>query len=257
MRIYSVEGAVGAGKSTFMRLLSELRDADEAAQSRMLLVLEPVDLWMLNRENNNNNTNLGPLQAQYRYPTIYGPMFQMYAFMSYLAIIGGALFMHRNQYGNFPDMVFVERFPGFANYHVFMQALLDGGFVDDLTMRMAEYIFDMANQLEFIRLWLGLEEPIQTEFIYVTANVETTIARVAERGRERVDDGRLRRIHSRYELWLGGGRNTWFDLSSMRSFDVRVVANEGEINSMRREAESLFAAEQVRPAVVDPIMGAE
>jgi hypothetical protein len=233
-----------------MEMLSELRERHVGVQPRMLIVLEPVDLWMRRAP----RTDMGPLQAQYRYPTIYGTSFQMYAYMTYLHIIGNALYMHRAEYGHFPDMLFVERFPGFANHEVFMRALADGGFVDDITMHMSHEIFDTTQMLEFIRLWVG-DEVIQTEFLYIECDAATCAARVAARQRERIDDARLLRIHARYEQWLGGGRNIWVNPDSDLVFDVRVVSNRGEINDMRREAESLLMAEQMRPApVVAPLI---
>jgi deoxyadenosine/deoxycytidine kinase len=242
MFVYSVEGCVGAGKTEFVHMLQQTLIANEAMRSRVCVVEEPVDEWM----RVNEDVEVGALQAQYRYPTMYGAQFQAFAYTTHLLNVCRAVRQHVAEYSVFPDLLFVERFPGFSNYHVFLHALFDGGFVDDVSLSMMRRMLNAAQDAQLFLSMVGGEELSNVEFIYISSEFATCMQRVHDRARETTSEVRLSRIHRRYESWIGGGLNAWFDDRTSVLHDVRVIRNDGDIAQLLTHAESLLNAELAR-----------
>lgn len=74
-KIISVEGNIGAGKSTYLRILKE------ELKVPFELVPEPVNQW---EKIGNNNKNVNLLELFYKDPKKWGYTFQSYCFYSRL-----------------------------------------------------------------------------------------------------------------------------------------------------------------------------
>ena len=233
---------MGAGKTEFIRHLRRILRENENMRPRVCVVEEPVEEWM----RMSFGADMGPLQAQYRYPTMYGAPFQAYAYTTHLQCVCDALRTHVDDHDRLPELLFVERFPGYSNYHVFLRALHDAGFIDEVTLTMTRRMFDAAENAELFRTMVGGEEPLSLEFIYVDAPLPEMVARVNERARERAAEDRLRRIYQRYETWLGRGANLWLDDRTLVPHDIRTVRNEEGIFELGEEAERIVNAELAR-----------
>lgn len=242
MRIYSVEGAVGAGKTEFIRHLRRIIGDNDGMRSRVCVVEEPVAEWM----RMSFGSDMSPLQAQYRYPTMYGAQFQAYAYTTHMRSVCEALGEHMREFNQLPELLFVERFPGYSNYHVFLRALHDGGFIDDVSLSMTRRMFDAAEDAELFRSMVGGEEFLSLEFVYVYAELDETIERVRVRARERATEDRLRRVYQRYETWIGRGANLWIDERTLLTHDIRTIRNEQGIELLGDEAEQMLNAELAR-----------
>jgi deoxyadenosine/deoxycytidine kinase len=242
MRVYSIEGAVGAGKSEFLTHLSRVVEHNDATAASVCVVTEPVEEWMEVVA----GMDMSPLDAQYRYPTMYGALFQVYVYTSHLNNIRRCVRRHRNHFGRLPDLVFVERFPGYSNLIVFMSALQDGGFVDDTSARMLMQTINAADNAELYRQALMTTEAIHLDFIYIVSDINQSIERAQLRDREEVDVQKLRDVHRCYELWLGRGRQEWVDDMTGTTYDIRTVHNVADLAALGQEVESMLNAELAR-----------
>jgi len=249
MRVYSVEGAVGAGKTEFLRHLQAIRQENGNMIPRTLIVSEPVDEWM----RVSFGADMGPLQAQYRYPTMYGAQFQMYAYASHLHNVCERLAEHVAIHNRMPEVLIVERFPGYSNYHVFMRALHDQGFVDDVSLTMARRTFDALEDAEIFRTMAGRGEYLSMTFVNVMCGVDESLRRVRERARERAAEDRLRRIHARYDAWLNHA-DVWLDDRHLTVHEVQQVDNRGDIDMLRESAEEFMNRELNRPVLQRDMM---
>lgn len=149
VKILSLEGLIGSGKSTQMQLLKERFEGDP----RVVFVDEPVDDW----------NQLGLLEAMYNGQVDPG-MFQLMALMSRIAPIQRAL--HSSA-----ELIITERSP-WSDYFVFARANLTGISLDTYAYTFSQ----IQNTLEdLVR--------IEATFVYLACDVDMAMARLKKRAR--------------------------------------------------------------------------
>ena len=149
VKILSLEGLIGSGKSTQMQLLKERYKGDP----RVVFVDEPVDDW----------NQLGLLEAMYNGQVDPG-MFQLMALMSRIAPIQRAL--HSSA-----ELIITERSP-WSDYFVFARANLTG-----ISLDTYAYTFSQIQKT--------LEDLVRIEatFVYLECDVDMAMARLKKRAR--------------------------------------------------------------------------
>jgi deoxyadenosine/deoxycytidine kinase len=233
MLIYSVEGSVAAGKSSFLEYIHNMVDNNEL-DSKVCVITEPVAEWVEG----------GVLQAQYDAAQAYGALFEMYALVSQQTRFHESIEQHLLLHGQLPEVVFCERFGGMANEEVFMRVLLDMGAVDGMHMEMYRRVLDHLGRARY----LGLNDNDVVKILYIQSELEETIRRVAERNREVADNARLQGLHDQYERWLGN-RGFFVERRSGMECEVVRVRNGGDIADLHAEAGRVLNSQPVLMAL--------
>ena len=180
VKIFSIEGNVGSGKSTLIRELEKL-------DTRIIFVLEPVDEWNNIKDQQGENI----LTKFYRNQGKYAFSFQMMAYISRLSKL-------KNVIAANPNATIITERSIFADKNVFAQMLYD-----DQKIEEVNYIIYLKWFNEFIK------ETHPNGFIYLEVPPKTCYNRVLKRNRcgETISLGYLERCHKYHNNWLSKESN--------------------------------------------------
>ena len=87
MSIYSIEGNIGSGKSTLVKMMKEQTKSDN-----VIFVQEPVDIWNTIKDDNNETI----LEKYYKDQEKYAFSFQIMAYISRISILRKTIKKHPN-----------------------------------------------------------------------------------------------------------------------------------------------------------------
>ena len=184
----AVEGNIGAGKSTFLDVLSDRSGALEL-QDIIEIVPEPVEEWQ-KVDSVNGQQNL--LDQFYKDPKKYAYAFQHYVLLTRMQ-------KDRNARSSVKPLQILER-SIFSDRMVFVRAMHEAGFLGDLELSISDSWFSMQ---------IGQDRALTPDgFIYLKARPETCIKRLRGRGRieeVNVDEKYLENLHEKHERWLHFG----------------------------------------------------
>jgi len=182
VKIYSIEGNIGSGKSTLIReMKKKIKGTD------IVFVLEPVDEWdtIQDKEGENILTKFYNDQAKYAFS------FQMMAYISRLAKLKRII----RQY---PTATIITERSVLTDKHVFAKMLYD-----DNKIEKVNYIIYLKWFDEFI------EDVKQDGFIYLDVGPKTCHDRVLKRGREgeTISLSYLQSCDDYHKKWLSNKEN--------------------------------------------------
>ena len=200
MRIISVEGNIGSGKSTFLDTLSVLLNDNEYLAKRLCVIKEPR-LWYEPLD----NTHRSPLDIYYSDIAKYAYTFQTYVTTSKYQHILHSIDEHEEVWGRLPDILVVERYSSFSDRRVFVQNLRYQGLLDDYQVEIYEYNVECLRDLFEHRLKIDLEI---IEFIYIQTDIDTCMSRILQRngaGDNCVTRDLIQNLHRLHNEWLGEG----------------------------------------------------
>jgi deoxyadenosine/deoxycytidine kinase len=183
--IYSIEGNIGSGKSTFIRTLRKWYEANRGAEGvpEMVFVDEPVDDWMTITDRAGKSI----LEHFYEDQDAYAFSFQMMAFISRLQKL-------RDAYrGAAPDAVIITERCNHSDKHVFAKMLHDDGKINDIEHSIYLKWFDYF-----------LEEIPITGYFYIRTDPLVAHFRVKKRSRdgEEIPLGYLSRCAAYHDSWI-------------------------------------------------------
>ena len=180
VHIFSIEGNIGSGKSTLVRVLSEkLR---YIAHTHVIYVQEPVSEWD-NIKDRNGKTILENFYAdQHKYAF----SFQMMAYISRLALLKRVIKEN-------PNAILITERSVFTDKEVFAKMLYDEGKIEEVNYQIYLKWFD-----EFIE-----DIPI-TGLIYINTTPEKSKERVDIRARpgENIPLEYLKQCHDYHTGWI-------------------------------------------------------
>jgi deoxyadenosine/deoxycytidine kinase len=186
----AVEGNIGAGKSTFLDVLS---DGALELQDIVEIVPEPVEEWQkveTGGEAGQQPVNL--LDQFYKDPKRYAYAFQHYVLLTRMQ-------KDRNARSSVKPLQILER-SIFSDRMVFVRAMHEAGFLGDLELSIYDSWFSMQ---------IGQDRALTPDgFIYLKARPETCIKRLRNRNRSEeagVDEAYLANLHDKHESWLHFG----------------------------------------------------
>lgn len=181
VKIFSIEGSIGSGKSTLIKELKKKLNTD------WLFVLEPIAEWNSIKDNNGENI----LTKFYKDQQKYAFSFQMMAYISRLARLKQVIKEH-------PSAIIITERSIFADRHVFAKMLYDDNKIEEV-----DYIIYLKWFDEFI------EEVKQDGIIYLQVTPETCYNRVQKRNRdgETISLEYLKSCHQYHENWLTTEKN--------------------------------------------------
>ena len=195
--LLSIEGNIGAGKSTFVRML---RRTLEEGGREVIFLEEPVQEW----EKVVDEAGVNIISKFYSQPRLYSFAFQMTAFITRLSMLRRAIRDH-------PDAVIVSERCLDADRRVFATLLRDQGKLEPMLYAVYNSWFE-----EFEAEWRGGRQVR----LYLRAPPDVCLGRVAKRmreGEQAIDLDYLERCHAYHEAWLcgeeSGGRVVTLDAS--------------------------------------------
>jgi deoxyadenosine/deoxycytidine kinase len=177
MKIISIDGGIGSGKSTIIEALKK-EDPDG-----FIFVLEPIHLWDTIMDEDGNTM----LQLFYANKLKYGFTFQMMTYESRLVLLREAIEQN-------PNAIIITERSLDTDRHVFAKMLHDDGLIEDVCMQIYLKWFD-----HFIK-------DINVEnVIYIDATPEKCLERIHTRsrpGEELVELSYLSRCEEYYKDML-------------------------------------------------------
>ena len=181
MSIYSIEGNIGSGKSTLVKMMKE-------QTSNVVFVQEPVDVWNTIKDNNNETI----LEKYYKNQEKYAFSFQIMAYISRISIL-------RKTIKKNPNAIIITERSVLTDKNVFAKMLYDDKKIKEINYKIYLQWFD-----EFIE-----ELPI-AGIIYVKATVDVCFSRINKRNRkgELIPIEYLNNCNKYHNDWL---HNDWLD----------------------------------------------
>ena len=159
VKLISIEGLIGSGKSTFLEKIESLSDD-------IVVLKEPVNEW----------TNLKDLEGKnliehfYENKNKYSFLFQNYAFLSKIRSVIETM----KKYENTNKIIVCER-SIFTDYNVFAKCLYDEKFINEIEWNTYKQWFEHA---------LYIHDNIKLDLIvYLDATIENCYDRIKERNR--------------------------------------------------------------------------
>lgn len=180
-RIVSLEGNIGAGKTTIMDTLKEIYANDP----RFLFVEEPVQMWEKICDKSGKNM----IKKYYENPIKYAFAFQIMAFQTRLQLLKEAI-----AYSDSVTTIVMERSLD-ADYHIFAKMLAEEGVMEDVEH---EIYVQMSTE--------ALKEYGVDGIIWLDTDYEECFRRVGKRAREGEEALEMRYLRkcSEYHVeWLG------------------------------------------------------
>lgn len=164
VKIYSIEGNIGSGKSTLINFLKETYQNDSTLFSKKIIFMqEPVDDWMKIKDKDTNETILSKF---YKDQSKYGFSFQMMAYISRISALKKLVKQH-------PDSIIICERCVLTDKNVFAKMLYDEGKIEHVNFQIYLNWFN-----EFIE-----DIPIDG-LIYIKATPEKSFERVKKRNRQ-------------------------------------------------------------------------
>jgi deoxyadenosine/deoxycytidine kinase len=164
-RIISIDGNIGAGKSTVLDALEARLKAD--GRTDVYVLREPVDRW-IDVAADSGGENL--LQLFYRDPAKYAFVFQVHIFHTFIAELDRVR-------RDFPQVrtIVCERSIA-SSRHVFAHMLRDAGHLSAVEFAVYDAMFDCVDDAAYPQ-----------HIVYIDVPVDTCLARIRRRDREGED----------------------------------------------------------------------
>ena len=175
--IYTIDGNIGSGKSTFIQNLKEYFSGNE----RIHFLKEPVDVWLTIKDSEKNI-----IERFYENQEKYSFCFQMSAYISRLDEIKKAL---KSKY----DIIFCER-SVFTDKFIFAKMLYEDNKINDIEYQVYNKWF-----------YHFIEELPEFKKIYIKTDPNVSYTRIIKRkrsGEENISLEYIRRCHDCHEEWL-------------------------------------------------------
>lgn len=177
MPIFSIEGNIGVGKTTFINMIKEA-----SHEKHIIYLEEPVNEW-LSIKNKENKTIL---ELFYEDQDSYAFSFQMMAYISRLALLKKTIKEH-------PDAIIITERSVYSDRHIFAKMLFDDKKIEDVNYQIYNKWFD-----HFVE-----DVPI-SKIIYLKCDPSIALSRVLKRNRqgETIPLEYLEECHNYHEDWL-------------------------------------------------------
>ena len=177
MTLISIEGNIGSGKSTILRLLKQKSDES------IIFIDEPVSEW----QNIKNSSGKNILELFYESKEKYSFTFQILAYITRLRKVLDVIKNSKNKIIIMERSIYTDKF-------VFAKMLYDGGFIKEIEWKTYNYWFDTfkeSTQLDGI--------------IYVNTEPQVCFERIKKRNRDgesNIELEYLKECHKNHVNWI-------------------------------------------------------
>lgn len=191
-KIISIEGNIGAGKTTLFNHLQE-----ENKDETIVFIREPVDIWESFKDRNGNSI----ISKFYENPRDYSLSFQMMAFSTRLKLL-------KNTIKNNPQAkLFICERSLETDCEIFAKMLHDDGYLDDIMYKVYLECFKNAISLKYHL----------SGVIYVNSNAILCLNRIIQRNREgesNISIEYLDKCHLFHKLWFAKSKFPVLEINS-------------------------------------------
>jgi len=183
MKIISIEGNIGSGKSTFVKYIR-----DSISSKNVCFLDEPVKEW----DKIKDEDGITVLENYYINPKAFAFTFQMMAYISRLAYLKRAI--ESNKY----DVIITER-TLFTDKNVFCEMLYADGLINKI---------DYTIYNNWFKEFIDIIPPIQYVYLKTTPEVsESRVKKRARLGESTISLEYLAKCHDYHESWLNNTHN--------------------------------------------------
>jgi len=224
--IFSIEGNIGSGKSTLVKVLS--KNLHHIANRPVIYVQEPVSEW----DNIKDRDGKTILEKFYADQPKYAFSFQMMAYISRLTLLKRVIKEN-------PDAILITERSVFTDKEVFAKMLYDEGKIEEVNYQIYLQWFN-----EFI------EDTPMTGLIYMNTTPEKSKERVNIRARtgENIPLEYLKQCHDYHIRWINNSEkpvslfngNTDF----MDSFEIDSLNKISDFISKHIEPKKIYVTDQ-------------
>lgn len=199
--ILSIEGNIGAGKSTIIEKMKERMSSDE-----VIFVKEPVDEWEHFRDNTDGENILMKFYAD---QTRYAFTFQVLAYTTRLALLRKTI-----RENPAAKVIVCERSLD-ADRNIFAKMLHDSGKMSDIEFQIYDHFFSEYSEKDEFRISQSPPNTPQIRYnldgvIYIDADPEICSERIKKRSREGesgIPVEYLKSCRDYHENWLLKGKD--------------------------------------------------
>ena len=197
MYIFTVDGNIGSGKSTLIKLMK--KKYKSFGNFKIIFLPEPVDIWESIKDENGKNV----IESYYENQIKFAFPFQMMAYISRVHQIREIM---KNSDEN--TIIICER-SVYTDKHVFAKMLHDNGTMNDIEIQIYKKWFD-----EFVK-----DFPF-SGIIYVGTEPTKSLERVKIRNRkgETIPLSYLELCHNYHEKWLNNSTIPVLKLNGNKEF---------------------------------------
>tara|TARA_B100000925_G_scaffold23103_1_gene15629 strand:+ start:170 stop:868 length:699 start_codon:yes stop_codon:yes gene_type:complete len=208
MHIYTVDGNIGSGKSTLIKLMKQKYQS--FADKKVVYLPEPVDIWESIKDKKGKNV----IESYYEDQVKFAFPFQMMAYISRVHQIREIMDTCDDN-----TIIICER-SVYTDKHVFAKMLHDNGTMNDIEIQIYKKWFD-----EFVK-----DFPF-SGIIYVGAEPTKSFERVKIRNRkgETIPLSYLELCHQYHENWLNNSSIPVLKLNGNREF-INAIPSSWDIS---------------------------
>ena len=178
--IISIEGNIGSGKSTFLKLMRE------KFKDNVKYVDEPVQDWLNVRTEDGKNL----IENFYEDKERYGYIFQNFAYITRIRRLYDAIINSKE------DIIITERSVESDRY-LFAEMLEEDGYINSMEKGCYDYWYNFLN--------------IQIDhFVYIKTDVKNCMKRIEERmrkGEEMIEEEYIEKLDQKHDKWLFQKKN--------------------------------------------------
>ena len=217
MKLFSIEGNIGSGKSTFItKLKEELKHIDGIP---VVYVPEPVEEWESIQSVDGRNM----IELFYADSKQYAFAFQMMAYITRLAYL-------KREIKKYPDCILISERSLLADYYVFARMLYNSGDISH-------------EQFEIYNLWFNefLEDIVMTGIIYLKTDPEVCFERCtsrARKGENTISIEYLNNCSNMHDKWLNNYCIPTFEITNNSDEEIEEV--------------EMFISNEIRDDEVEP-----
>ncbi len=210
MKLYTVDGNIGSGKSTFLSHIAK-------TYSHIITIQEPVNEWFHIK----NEHGVSLFEMFYQNPERYSYLFQMHVLNSRFMKIKTQIDLYKHR----EDVIILSERSIFTDLHIFVSALQDTKQFSKLEYDVFLNWFDTLVQLSDIKI---------EGMIYIRTNPNNCHSRIQQRSRQGenvIDFTYLQLLHEKHEKWLNNSDIQTLTINGDNTFDIIIRDETSKIES--------------------------
>lgn len=173
--IISIEGNIGSGKSTFLKLMKE------NFKDNVRYIDEPVQDWLTVKTEDGKNL----IENFYADKERYGYIFQNFAYITRIRRLYDAIM-------NTPEQIIITERSVESDRYLFAEMLEEDGYINKMEKGCYDYWYNFLNvEIDY--------------FVYINTDPENCMARIAERmrpGEEMIEREYIEKLDLKHNEWL-------------------------------------------------------